>query len=87
MDNNQAKVSILKIKGIISTLMILLAILTFFTGAVLYFHKYGMWWIFTRKFINDVHALSALLMAIGIFVHFYLNRKLYKMEMKELLKK
>ena len=80
------KQNLLKIKGMLSTLLILSGTLTFFTGAVLYFSKYGMWLIFTRKLLNDAHAVSALIMAIGILFHLYLNRKLYKIEMSHLFK-
>lgn len=81
------KQKMLKIKGILSTLLMLFGSLTFFTGAVLYFSKYGMWLIFTRKFINDVHAISALLMGVCIIIHLYLNRRIYKMELKAMSKK
>jgi len=77
--------NLLQIKAILSTLLIIFGSVTFFTGAVLYFLEYGMWLIFTRKFINDVHAVSALVMGIVILIHLYLNRKLYKAEMKHLL--
>ncbi|GAB1476096.1 hypothetical protein MASR2M70_09280 [Bacillota bacterium] len=76
---------LLRLKAILSTLLILFGSVTFLTGAVLYFLEYGMWLIFTRKFINDVHAVSALVMGIVILMHLYLNRKLYKTEMKQLL--
>ncbi len=79
------KQNLLKVKGFISTVLILSGFFSFFTGAVLFFSKYGMWFIFTRKFINDVHAFSALIMGLCIPVHLYLNRKLYKMEMEQLL--
>lgn len=78
------KQNLLKVKGIISTLLILSGFFSFLTGAVLFFSKYGMWLIFTRKFINDVHAFSALIMGLCIPIHLYLNRKLYKMELKAL---
>lgn len=77
---------ILKVKGLISSLLILLGVMMFFTGAILYFSKYGMWWVFTRKFINDVHVLAGLFMGITIIIHFVLNGKLYKAEMKQLMK-
>jgi cytochrome b subunit of formate dehydrogenase len=80
------KQSRLKVKAVISTVLIVTTLLVFATGAILYFSKYGMWLIFTRKLINDVHALSALFMGIGIVIHFYLNILLYKREMGQLFK-
>ena len=51
----------------------------------MFFLKYGMWMGMTRKFLHDVHAVSGLVMGIAVVIHLILNRKLYKMEMRELL--
>jgi len=72
-------------RGILSTVLILSGLLSLITGAVLYFMKYGMWLGFTRKFLNDTHAISGLVMCIVMMVHFFLNRHLYMMEMKSIL--
>ncbi len=74
-----------KIKGIISTILILSGLVTFSTGAVLYFVDYGMWLWFTRKSINDAHALFALIMGLTVIIHLILNRHIYKNEMKALI--
>lgn len=76
--------SIKKARGVVSTILILSGAVSFFTGAVLYFLKVGMWLCFTRKFLTDAHELSALIMGIAIVVHLVLNRKIYKMEMQAL---
>lgn len=76
--------NIIKIRGIVSTVLILSGTVTFITGTILYFMKYGMWLVFTRKFLYDVHAISALIMAIGVILHFILNSRIYKTEIKTL---
>jgi|GEM_PF-2084230 len=69
-----------RVRGIVSTILILSAVLSLSTGAILYFLKYGMWLCFTRNFINDVHALSGLVMGCSIIIHFVVNRHLYAKE-------
>lgn len=78
--------TIKKIKGIISTILILSGLVTFGTGAILYFVDYGMWLWFTRKSINDAHALFALIMGLAVILHLFLNRHIYKNEMKALMR-
>lgn len=75
---------ITQIRAIISTLLILTALLSLSSGTILYFLPYGMWLCFTRGFLNDVHALSGLVMGITILIHFIINRHLYTKEMKNL---
>lgn len=74
-----------KARGIISTVLIISGLLSLSTGAVLYFLDYGMWLGLTRKFLNDVHAVSGLVMGITVMAHFIVNRRMYVMEMKALL--
>ncbi len=76
-----------KAKAIISTLLIVTALYSMSSGAVLYFLDYGMWLGLTRKFIKDSHALSALIMGFGIIAHLVLNWRLYAREIKTALKK
>lgn len=73
-----------QLRGIVSTLLIISAVLSASTGAVLYFVDYGMWLCFTRKFINDVHAVSALIMSLTVTVHFIINQRMYRNELKSL---
>lgn len=74
-------------RAIISTILIITGLITFATGGVLYFLKYGMWLWFTRKTLNDAHALCGLIMGITVAIHLFLNRHMYKMEMKVLTSK
>ncbi|MEN6462691.1 MAG: DUF4405 domain-containing protein [Syntrophomonas sp.] len=76
-----------KIKGIISTTLILSGLLSISTGAILYFVKYGMWLCFSRKFINDTHVISGLIMCMAMIIHFTLNRHTYMVEIKVLWSK
>ena len=71
-----------RVRAIISTILILAAVLSLSTGAILYFLQYGMWLCFTRSFLNDVHALSGLVMGVTILIHFIVNRHLYAKEIK-----
>lgn len=71
-------------RGIITTILVLSGLASLSTGAILYFLKYGMWLGLTRKFINDTHAVSGLIMGISIIIHFLLNRRTYMNEMKNL---
>lgn len=75
-----------KFRGLISTLLILSALVSLITGAILFFLKYGMWLIFTRNFLYNVHAVSGLIMAIAVMIHFFVNYKMYLMEIKEIFK-
>jgi len=79
--------NIVKVRAVISTILIISGFITFATGAVLYFVKYGMWLWFTRKFLNDAHALGGLIMGIAVIIHLFINRRMYKMEMKSLMSK
>jgi len=76
-----------KVRGIISTILILSGLLSMVTGAVLYFMEYGMWLCFTRKFLNETHAISGLIMMMAMMVHFLINRHIYMDEIKALLPK
>lgn len=71
-----------KFRGILSTILILTVLVSFFTGAILYFLKYGMWLIFTRKFLGNTHAISGLIMAITVTIHFIINIRTYLAEVR-----
>lgn len=75
-----------KFRGLISTLLILSALVSLITGAILFFLKYGMWLIFTRNFLYNIHAVSGLIMAIAVMIHFIINYRMYIMEIKEFFK-
>jgi len=74
-------------RGSVSTILILSGLISLITGAILYFMKYGMWLCFTRKFLNDTHAISGLIMCMAMIVHLVLNRHIYMVEIKSLLTK
>lgn len=76
-----------KIRAVVSTILIITGVITFSTGTILYFLKYGMWFFFTRKFLYDAHAVGGLIMGAVVVVHLYTNRRMYKMEMKALITK
>ena len=76
-----------KLRGIISTILILSALISCITGAVLYFLQYGMWLIFTRDFLNDVHAVSGLVMALAVIVHLIINYRIYTAEIRALFQR
>ncbi|MEI7885131.1 MAG: hypothetical protein WCI30_07245 [Clostridia bacterium] len=77
--------NIKKVRGIVSSILMVSGMLSFITGAILFFTKYGMWLFFTRKLINDTHAISALIMGMALIVHLIINRRIYKVEINELL--
>ena len=74
-------------RGSISTILILSGFLSLITGVILYFMKYGMWLCFTRKFLNDTHVISGLIMCLAMIIHLVLNRRIYLMEMQAFLSK
>ncbi len=78
------KINILKFKALISTLLIIIVILMFITGGVLYFSEYGMWLVFTRKAIKNFHVFLALIMGLCVIIHFALNFKTYAVELRKL---
>ena len=75
-----------KFRGLISTLLILSALVSLITGAILFFLKYGMWLVFTRNFLYNIHAVSGLIMAVAVMIHFFVNYRMYIMEIQEFFK-
>lgn len=71
-----------RMRAIISTILILSAVLSVSTGIILYFLQYGMWLCFTRQFLQDVHAVSGFVMSFSIIVHFVINRHMFAKEIK-----
>ena len=58
-----------KKRAILSTVLIIISIIIFGTGAVLYFVQRGMWWVFPRHLVKDIHGNCAIDMAICLVVH------------------
>lgn len=75
------------VRGVISTILIAAFIFSYGTGAVLYFSKTGMWLIFSRGFIKNLHVVCTITMGLCVIIHLILNRKLYISEVKSLLMK
>jgi cytochrome b subunit of formate dehydrogenase len=76
-----------KLRAVLSSLLILCVCLLAASGAVLFFMKTGIIGPFSRKFILDSHALISAVMVVVAIFHLYINRKMYKAEMKALLGK
>lgn len=74
----------MRMRAIISSILIVVALLSLSTGAILYFLQYGMWLCFTRRFLTDIHVISGLIMGTALIIHFIINRQLYVREMKSL---
>lgn len=74
-----------KLRGIVSAILVLSALVSLITGTVLYFLKYGMWFGITRYLLSNIHAFSGLLMGIAVVVHFVINRKVFVSEIKALI--
>jgi len=68
-------------------MLMICAALSFLTGIVMFFMKYGMWLVFTRAFLRNLHACSSFVMAFLIVIHIFLNRRIYKNELAALRKK
>ncbi len=81
-----------KIRGIVTTLLLLFFVLTASSGFVLMLAPHGpVGRFYTFLGINkhtweSVHVISGLLMSILVIFHLYLNRKLYKNELGILFK-
>lgn len=75
-----------KRKAVVSTILIILGMLCYLTGVILYFLDTGMFLFMSRGFIKAVHDLSGLLIGPFVIYHFYLNRKIYKAEMQDFKK-
>ena len=71
-----------RVRGIVSTILILSAVLSVSIGIILYFLQYGMWLCFTRQFLKDVHGVSGFVMSFTIIVHFIINRHMFAKEIK-----
>ena len=70
------------LKVVLSTLLILLFLFLAFTGALLYFGKTGMVLGFARSALREAHFVAAASMFVLIPVHFLVNFRLYKAELK-----
>ena len=70
----------LKLKGIVSTFLIISFIIAAITGIVLFFGAKG-------STLKNVHDISGLIMILLVLIHFFLKRKIYAAELKTWKKK
>ena len=77
----------IRLKAILSSLLILLILFLASSGALLYFNKTGMVIGMARSSLRDAHTIAAGSMCILIAVHLVLNRRLYSKELKALAKR
>ena len=74
------------IKAILSVLMLLIFLLLAFTGALLYFGKTGVVWGISRHILREVHFWLAISMCILTPVHFLLNYRILRSELRKVSK-
>ena len=67
----------LKIKGVVSSLLLIVFAITAFTGIVMYFSPQRA---FEKHNVKLIHTYLGFLMIALVIVHFYLNSKLWKSE-------
>lgn len=75
------------VKAVLSTLLIPVFLTLVLSGALLYFGKTGVIWGIPRYMIRNGHTAAAALMCIIIPIHFVINRRIYRAELRALGKK
>jgi len=87
--------NIVKIRAVVSSLLLILAVLVIFTGIGLYLAPSGRtaretgWTFlgFNLIKLEKLHTVTGFIMAAIIVVHFIINFTVYKNEMKQLFKR
>lgn len=87
--------ALVKIRAILSTVLLVVFLIVVFTGIGLYFAPSGEmakktgWTFFGFPLfkLERLHAVSGFIMAGLVFIHFGINFNLYKNEMKQLFKR
>lgn len=69
-------------KGILSTILLAAFILAALSGLALWIYKGGLVLGLPRAYWKWAHHAGSLLMLLGVPLHFILNRKLYRAELK-----
>lgn len=77
----------IKLKAVVSCLLILLLLLVSITGAMLYFGKTGLILGFSRAFLLNFHARCAILFLALAICHLMLNFKLLTSGLKSWFKR
>jgi|GEM_PF-2268763 len=78
------KKSTLKVKAIVSSLLLLLLLFLAFSGALLYFGKTGLIWGIARHALRNAHTAAAAVICVLAAAHIFLNRRLYLRELSAL---
>ena len=76
----------IKLKAVISGLLLIVFLILTLSGALLHIGKTGMIWGIARHALRDAHALAAVLMLLLLVAHLFLNRRVFLKEWKALLK-
>ena len=74
------------IKAILSVLLVLIFVLLAFTGALLHYGKTGIVWGISRHILREVHFWVAISMCVLIPVHFVLNYRVLRAELRAIAK-
>lgn len=72
------------LRAVISTLLMISGALALISGVILWIFKTGLIWFIPRKVMTDLHAISAIVMAVLIVVHVVLNVRMYRQEIAAL---
>ncbi len=88
-------IKIIKVKAILSSLLLITFIIVFFTGLGLYFAPSGriaktISWSFIgfdKWQLEKLHTISGFIMSGLVMIHFFINSKLFFNEIKTLFKK
>ncbi len=83
--------NIVKIRGILSSLLLIISIIAIFTGIGLYFAPSGRiargtgwsFFGFNLSKLEMLHTVTGFIMAVLIVIHFIINYKMFKNEMKQ----
>ena len=77
----------LRIKAVLTTLLILVLLVLAMTGGLLYFGKTGVVWGISRKTLREIHFCASVLMCVIAVLHLALNAKLFLTELRALGKR
>lgn len=75
-----------KLRAVISTLLLVCLVAMLVTGMILHFMKSGSVGKLARHTLVDFHFYCSIAMTTLGVIHFFINRFMYKDEMKALLK-
>jgi len=76
----------MKLRAVVSSLLLLVFVFLAFSGALLYFGKTGMVMGMPRHILRGAHFWAAMLICALAALHLTINRRMYAGELKSLLK-